>query len=59
MYKNITITMVYKYNMYGETFTVDAKMSMDFDYENAKEITAPADKDQYEEVDFDELLNVG
>ena len=51
--------MVYKYNMYGETFTVDAKMSMDFDYENAKEITAPADKDQYEEVDFDELLNVG
>ncbi len=58
-YENITISMVYKYSESGRTVDIDAKMTMDFDYENAKEITAPADKDQYSIVDFDNLFNLG
>lgn len=58
-YKNITVSMVYKFDVSGEKFDVDAKMTMDFDYENAKEITAPADKDQYNEVNFDKLFDMG
>ena len=56
-YENITISMVQKYNVAGEKFEADAKIIMDFDYENAKEITAPSDADKYTLVVFDKLFN--
>lgn len=55
-YESVDMTCVYSITAAGETFNVTFNMGAVYSYDNVAEITAPADADQYEEVDFGDLM---
>lgn len=55
-YESMALTASYSITMNGQTYTVSMTMNAKYTYENVAPITAPADADTYEEVNFDELM---
>ena len=54
-YEDITMSMLYSFNVDSEAIEVEMSVSMLYDYEAGKEITVPADASSYKDVSFDEL----
>lgn len=55
-YHSITVSMDYSFDILGESVDVAVGVSMNFDYEAGKKITAPEDADTYEEMDYDDIV---
>lgn len=56
-YESMALTAVYSVTIEGQTYTVSMTMNATYTYEEVQPITAPADADSYEEVNFDELMD--
>jgi hypothetical protein len=55
-YDTMALTAAYSVTIAGQTYSVSMTMNAAYNYENVQPITAPADADSYEEVDFSELM---
>ena len=55
-YESMALTAAYSVTIEGQTYTVSMTMNATYTYEEVQPITAPADADSYEEVNFDELM---
>ena len=56
-YETMDMTCVYTVTAGGETYTVTFKLGAAFTYDSVAKITAPADADQYQRVDFGQLMD--
>jgi hypothetical protein len=55
-YESMALTATYSVTVKGETHTVSLTMNAKYAYDDVKPITAPADADSYEEMDYDEII---
>ena len=55
-YESMDMSCVYSVTIDGESYNVTLKLSTEFSYDNIAEITAPADADAYEEVNYSDLM---
>jgi len=55
-YESMDMTCVYSVTVAGETCNLTFELSLEFSYDNIARITAPANADEYEEVDFGDLM---
>ena len=54
-YESMDMTCVYSVTVGNETCTVTFKLGAEYTYDNVEKITAPADADKYQSVDYGEL----
>lgn len=54
-YESMALTVSYSVTVAGQTYTVSMTMNAKYTYAEVAPITAPADADKYEEVNFDEI----
>jgi hypothetical protein len=55
-YESMELSCVYAITVGTESYNITMNLGSEFSYDNVKKITAPADADKYQSVDFDELL---
>ena len=55
-YESMELSAIYSANVEGETVSVSMTMKATFAYENVAPVTAPADADTYEEMNYEDLM---
>ncbi len=55
-YETMALSVAYTITVAGETVTTTMTMNAKYAYDNVKPITAPADADSYEEMDYDQII---
>lgn len=55
-YQAVDMTCTYSVTMGSKTVTVNFEMGAEFSYENVAKITAPADADKYQNVDYSDIM---
>ncbi len=55
-YESMEMTCIYSVTVAGESCNVTFKMRAEFSYDDVAAITVPEDAEEYQEMDFDELM---